>query len=456
MNTLDVVRRRRPPYTNSQQGEWTMLRNIVRHGCLLITVAAFNGGAALAAETIRVRSRTFEIEYTVNEAALPLDSVELWYTKDGGQNWQRYGLDDDRQSPMPFRAPSEGLFGFFLVLTNGTGASSAPPGPSTQPHQWAVVDFTPPVVQLHPLRQAHALGQRVLQVRWTAIDSQLTSRPIQIEYQTLSDRAWQQVSPEPLSNTGRFDWRLPPNLIGSVALRIAATDRGGHRTTSDPQTIDVTSAPAAQPSANGPTPSLASPTYIDRDVALAGSRRAKKRVAELFEQGIRHRERGDYVGGIARLRDVVRLDPQMTPAFTAMASMLEKIGDLDRSLNAYEIALKQDPTNREALRGSAVVFRGMHDYNSAAKQLRTVLRYHPDDAEIWMNLGDIAVFQGDELLARGCYTRATQIDPTAKKVIADARERIALMSRVSRHALSTEPWSQSVFEKVAARTKPRP
>ncbi len=433
-----------------------MLRNIVRHGCLLTTMAALSGGAALAAETIRVRSRTFEIEYTVNEAALPLDSVELWYTKDGGQNWRRYGLDDDRQSPITFRAPSEGLFGFFLVLTNGTGASSAPPGPSTHPHQWAVVDFTPPVAQLHALRQTHALGQRVLQVRWTAIDNQLTSRPIQIEYQTLPNRAWQQVSPEPLSNTGRFDWRMPPNLIGSVALRIAVTDRSGHRTTSAPQTIDVTSAPPTQPRANAPCSSLDSPSHIDYEVALAGSRRAKKRVAELFEQGIRYRERGDYVGGIARLRDAVRLDPQMTPAFTAMASMLEKIGDLDRSLNAYEIALKQDPTSREALRGSALVFRQMHDYNSAAKQLRTVLHYHPDDAEIWMNLGDVAVFQGDELLARGCYTLAAQIDPKAEKVIADARERLALMSRVSRHALSSGPWSQNVFEKVAARTEPRP
>ena len=68
----------------------------------------------------------------------------------------------------------------------------------------------------------------------------------------------------------------------------------------------------------------------------------------------------------------------------------------------------------------------------AAERLRTILRYNPNDAEIWMRLGDVAVFQGDELLARECYTRASQIDPSAGGVIAEARERLALMAKTSR------------------------
>jgi hypothetical protein len=49
-----------------------------------------------------------------------------------------------------------------------------------------------------------------------------------------------------------------------------------------------------------------------------------------------------------------------------------------------------------------------------------------------MNLGDIAIYQGDEVLARECYTRATQIDPSAKQVVADAGKRLELMAEVSR------------------------
>ena len=49
-----------------------------------------------------------------------------------------------------------------------------------------------------------------------------------------------------------------------------------------------------------------------------------------------------------------------------------------------------------------------------------------------MNLRDVAVYQGDEVLARDCYTRATNIDPTAAKTIAEAQQRLALMTETSR------------------------
>ena len=49
-----------------------------------------------------------------------------------------------------------------------------------------------------------------------------------------------------------------------------------------------------------------------------------------------------------------------------------------------------------------------------------------------MNLGDVGVFQGDEILARECYLRASRIDPEAVEVISHARQRLALMAEVSR------------------------
>ena len=61
-------------------------------------------------QPIRVNTRVFDIEYEVNAASLPLDAVQLWYTKDGGKSWHQYGPDDDRQSPISFEAPAEGLY----------------------------------------------------------------------------------------------------------------------------------------------------------------------------------------------------------------------------------------------------------------------------------------------------------------------------------------------------------
>ena len=144
------------------------------------------------------------------------------------------------------------------------------------------------------------------------------------------------------------------------------------------------------------------------------------------------RDQGDHRRGIARMREVVGLDPQMTEAFAELGGMLYFLSDFERALSAYDLALQQRPTMRAALQGSAKVYRQLADYASAARHLRTILRYNPDDAETWMNLGDLGIFQGDEVLARECYLRATQIDPEAKAIIEQARQRLALMAEVSR------------------------
>ena len=158
-----------------------MQRPSRRHGCLIVACGIGLAGLSAAtygSEPVNLQARLFDIEYDVNDAALPLETVELWYTQDDGTTWQRYGFDDDRLSPFPFEAQSEGQYGFFVVLTNETGSSANPPTQGTPPHQWAFVDYTPPVVQLHTLRQTTVLAQRVLQVRWTAIDSNFGARPV--------------------------------------------------------------------------------------------------------------------------------------------------------------------------------------------------------------------------------------------------------------------------------------
>lgn len=387
-------------------------------------------------EVVPARSRVFDIEYTVNENALPLDSVQLWYTLNRGKIWHQYGLDEDRQSPMIFQAPQEGLYGFYLILTNKAGASSVAPTPITVPHQWAFVDYTKPIIQLHEVRQTTSLGVRVLQIRWTAIDANFSARPISISYQRIGQPTWYPVTVGPLGNTGKYDWRVPDQLAGSMTLRVSAVDKGGHYVESDPQYVDIL--PEAVTLPQNAT------VFADRSIAsmiatappttaLSGSKRASERAQQLFKEAIALRDENEFRLGISRLREAVKLDPQRTDAFVEMAGMLYRIGNSERSLSAYEIALRQNPGLRSALQGSAMVFTQNRDYSSAAKQLRTFLRYNPNDAEIWMNLGDVAIYQGDEVMARECYLRAVQIDPNAVQVIEEAQKRLDLITNVSRN-----------------------
>ncbi len=407
----------------------------------------------VAQNAVSVQTRHVEIDYTLNREALPIQAVEMWVTADRGSTWQLVGQDQDLVSPATFDAPSEGLFGLFLIIKNATGPSSLPPTASTPPQRWVFVDETPPVVQLHPLQQTVASGDRVVQIRWTAIDSFLPDRPIELQYRTAAGTDWYPVVPGPLPNTGQFDWHTPPDL-SSLAIRAVVQDRGGHRVASEPGYITITppTLPAATLASGSPSTTYqrpsgqtmygyASPTgqsgFPTSNIAipssaLTGSPRAKQLANRYMVEAATLRDQGDLQRSVARLREAVRLDPDRTEAFAEMASMLYRLGDFDRAMSAYDIVLRQEPASRSALLGAAAIFSHRKDYVSAEKNLRTVLRNRPNDAEVWMNLGDIAIYQGNEGLARESYTRATQIDPSATKIISDARSRLLLMDNSSR------------------------
>ncbi|MCH8147012.1 MAG: tetratricopeptide repeat protein [Planctomycetes bacterium] len=408
-----------------------MHKYAIRHGCLAGLCATT---AALGAETrfSHVQTRVFDIEYAVNNDALPLDTVRMWYTLDEGRSWHPYGYDEDRQSPLRFQAPSDGLFGFYFRVTNLAGISGAVPSSSTKPQARVFVDSVEPVVQLHKVRQTSMLGRRVVQLRWTAVDSHLTTRPIEFEYRNLPKGMWISATPNPLANTGRFDWRVPIDVIGALEIRLVVRDKGAHRVVSAPQSFTVS---PPRPAVGGPS----SPTEaFDHNRSTGTTTRkmvsfsTQDRALELYKKALAFGEMNDPRRGIAQMREAVKLNPLLTDGFAELGRMLYGLGDLERALTAYEIALDQQPTLRKALHGSAKVYRQKKDYGSAARRLRSILRYNPKDAETWMNLGDIGIFQGDELLARECYVRAAQIDDQASDVIEQAQKRLALMAEVSR------------------------
>lgn len=370
----------------------------------------------------RVNTRVFEIDYDTDEAALPLESVQLWYTVDQGRSWHHYGADADRQSPMVFHAPSEGLFGFFFVLTNQAGSSSQPPGTSTKPQLEAFVDFTPPIVQVQPLRMTEVLGERLLQIRWTAVDQNFGSRPIELRFQFEGETEWRRVTDDPVANTGQFDWRLPPQVEGRIAVQIVASDLGGQWSTSVTEPFAI--APATRAKEEVVPSSRSAPAVVPNLTP-----EARLRAAQLFAEGMHHRSQGDLPRAISRLREVVRLDPARADAFTEMGGMLSQRGDFERALAAFEVALQLEPNMRSALLGAARAQAQRNDLAGSSDRLRTLLRYYPNDAEAWLELGNMAVHRGDELLARDYYTRATQIDPTATQTIADAQRRLDILTK---------------------------
>ena len=318
----------------------------MRHGCLLVVMGWATlavAGPPSASVPAKVRSKIFDVEYRVNPAALPLAAVRLWYTVDRGAVWSSYGLDSDRQSPVAFHAPQEGLFGFFIVLENGAGTSGAEPEPGSEPHLWAYIDYTPPVVQVHsPQLDPRAADGPAISVRWTALDAHLPPRPIALAYRLPPDGDWQSIARN-LANTGRYDWRLPEGLAGRVMIRVRVEDRGGNAV-EGAATIDLQPPPEPDVTNEGDDADRADATLTA--AARPVDETERQRARKLYEQGRWHADRGERRLAMARLRDALKLDPTLSVALVDLASLLYVEGDYEGSTRAYDLVLRQAPGMR--------------------------------------------------------------------------------------------------------------
>jgi len=376
----------------------------------------------------KVATQRFDIVGQVDDGGSAVEGVQLWYSVDKGRTWRNYGTTSAGELPIRFTATEEGLYGFYLVATNAAGASGPPPGRITEPHEWVYVDYTPPIVQLHALVLANPQAiPRVVNIHWSVIDQALPARPISLAYRSLPDGPWITIA-HPIANTGSYDWRMDDSTTGEVVVRISARDLGGHsvQVVSDPLNVDH---PAVPPVARSDRLSvgLVSQTHTTTTVADSAHRRA----AELYRKGVLHSMSGEYRLAASRLRDALAADPELTEALVELGRVLYAQGDATNAVEAYKLALTQQPEQRSALEGMAMVFVGQRRFPQAVQQLSRIVRMDPNDVEAWLHLGDIAIYQGDELLAREHYEKAATRAPSNADIVSKANLRLAELRRLA-------------------------
>src|SRR5207245_1883747 len=113
--------------------------------------------------------------------------------------------------------PGEGIYGMRLVVTSRAGLGGKPPKPGEKPQMRLEVDTTPPAVklfypQLDPTRRDR------LVLTWTASDRNLAANPITLQWAERPDSDWRPIAMD-LTNSGRYQWQLPPNMPYKVYLR---------------------------------------------------------------------------------------------------------------------------------------------------------------------------------------------------------------------------------------------
>jgi hypothetical protein len=180
-----------------------------------------------------VNTKSFELEYDVDSVGPSgIAKVELWGTRDGGRNWNSYGVDPDNRSPIRTVVEAEGLYGFRLAVQAGNGWGGMPPRPGDTPELWVGVDLTKPIVRLVGTQAGEGPHAGELLIRWDASDAMLAARPITLYFCDKPEGPWTIIAAG-LENSGSYAWRPDNRVPPRIYLRIEARDDAGNTATFD-------------------------------------------------------------------------------------------------------------------------------------------------------------------------------------------------------------------------------
>jgi hypothetical protein len=181
------------------------------------------------------------LNYAV-EGASPsgVGRVEVWITRDMGQNWQKLCEDPRGRAPVEVNLPGEGLYGVAFVVTTGSGIGGSPPARGDRPAGWVEVDLTKPEARLVSTTSVAGSESGAVLITWNASDRNLGQTPVDLYYAAQHEGPWLPIA-RGVKNDGTYCWVVPGNVGPRILVRMDVTDQAGNLTrceTPSPVVID--------------------------------------------------------------------------------------------------------------------------------------------------------------------------------------------------------------------------
>lgn len=190
-----------------------------------------NGGSFLppGERPQMTRSKRFNLEYDIQGVGPSgVARVELWATRDGGRLWERWGTDDDKQSPYSVEVDREGIFGFRIVIVGGNGLGGQLPQSGDEAECWIGVDQTVPQGTITAAQYGRAESVGMLSISWQATDAvALHPRPITLLFAGHPDGPWTTIAAA-LPNDGQYQWQVDQRVPANIYLRMEVLDEAGN------------------------------------------------------------------------------------------------------------------------------------------------------------------------------------------------------------------------------------
>jgi hypothetical protein len=173
-------------------------------------------------------SKRFNLDYSVDAAGpAGVEKIELWVTRNGGRDWDLDRVDEDRESPLLVEVTEEGIYGFRVVIVGKNGLASQTPRSGDLADLWVGVDATKPTVEITSAAYGSEDHAGQLDIRWTAGDDHLGSRPVTLSFSAQADGPWTTIAAS-LPNSGQYFWRVDSRVPDEFYLRLEVRDEAGN------------------------------------------------------------------------------------------------------------------------------------------------------------------------------------------------------------------------------------
>lgn len=128
---------------------------------------------------------------------------------------------------------------------------------------------------------------------------------------------------------------------------------------------------------------------IDRAIELTPAKDKDLRCDELVLRALINDDAGDLQAELEDLKQAIELNPQSMPTVGLLARLSYKLGDLDAAKKNYEILLRKNARNYQAMYGLALVEAKRGNNADAIAQVDRAVELYPATTEVYLNRADI-------------------------------------------------------------------
>jgi tetratricopeptide (TPR) repeat protein len=337
--------------------------------------------------------RALRISYEVRDVTLSLPGSQfeswLYYTTTSGLDWRLYGPDEDQQSPVPFVAEADGLYGFKVISADIAGQKEAAPDAGTMPDILVRIDTQAPKISLLSPQPYDLWETGTLRtLRWDSRDEAMERlQSVALYYSIGSDQQWQLLA-EGLPSSGTFEWKIPQSDNGKIFIQARAKDRSGNMGKTE-----------------------AAPPFLTRNILeemLAPDVREK--ADGYYATATICRKNRDHRKAVKYYRLSLQLNPYHVRAFNDAGISLLQLGLWEEAFASFESGLKYAPSNEKLMSNLARLYMDHGQSDDAERILMRLVGLYPRDPNgLWL-LSKVRFEQGKVEGARDIWERLQHLE----------------------------------------------